>query len=175
VSRIEFEGDAPDPDHVQRVIMDEAEQGMRQACLALEGQWRALATPARRTGTYMRSITTEVTRVSATRIHGTVGTNLFYAPYLEYGTGLYGPNRQLIYPKRASVLRFPQPGNPGFTLAGRRRSGRAGAAAAYVYARYVRGIRPRRYAERAADLARATAMAAFRAAGARAAARLRAS
>lgn len=43
--------------------------------------------------------------------------------YVHNGTGLYGPRRALIYPRRAKVLRW-------------RRNG------GYVYARYTRGMRP---------------------------------
>lgn len=55
-----------------------------------------------------------------------VGTNLTYAPYQEMGTGIYGPRRQMITPKRSRFLRFKSGGQ-------------------WVYARAVRGSRPRWY------------------------------
>jgi hypothetical protein len=35
-----------------------------------------------------------------------VGTNVKYGPYQEMGTGIYGPKRTPITPKKAKVLRF---------------------------------------------------------------------
>lgn len=35
-----------------------------------------------------------------------VGTNLFYAPYVEYGTGLFGPAGQRIYPRHSKALHW---------------------------------------------------------------------
>jgi len=44
-----------------------------------------------------------------------VGTNVFYAPYQEYGTGIYGPKRRRIRPKQAQALRWAVGG--GFAFA----------------------------------------------------------
>jgi hypothetical protein len=172
VTTIETSGRRPPPEPVvRRIVLDEAERATRQACATVDREWK-LSAPAR-TGHYRRSITTEVRRTGNV-IRGRVGTNVFYAPFLEYGTGIYGPRRRPIRPKRAKALRFPQPGNPGFTLAGRVRSGRAGAGARFVYAAWVRGIRPGHYAERAFRAAEPKALAIFRAAGIRAGERIRA-
>lgn len=38
--------------------------------------------------------------------YATVGTNVKYAIYQEFGTGIYGPKRTPIVPKRARVLAF---------------------------------------------------------------------
>jgi len=35
-----------------------------------------------------------------------IGTNLFYARYVRQGTGIYGPRRQKIVPRRAKALVF---------------------------------------------------------------------
>lgn len=130
---------------VQQVLLAEAKDGITHAVLLHEAEWKRRAARSRRTGTYMRSITHRVERVR-NQIIGMVGSNVFYARYLEEGTGLYGPRNRWIVPKTKSVLRFPQPGNKGFTLAGRQRSGKAGNQAQWVFAKKVRGIRPRRYA-----------------------------
>ena len=53
-----------------------------------------------------------------------IGTKVFYAPYVEFGTGLYGPERRMITPVRGKFLVF--------TVGGRK-----------VFARAVRGMRPR--------------------------------
>lgn len=72
------------------------------------------------------SITSKVTKDGAELV-GIVGTNLDYAPYQEYGTGIYGPKGAPITPKRGRFLRFK-------TKAGQ-----------VVFARSVRGTRPRKY------------------------------
>ena len=35
-----------------------------------------------------------------------IGTNLYYAPYVEYGTGLFGPAGQRIYPRHSKALHW---------------------------------------------------------------------
>ena len=57
---------------------------------------------------------------------GVVGTNLEYAPYQEFGTGIYGPSGQPITPKRSSVLAFKVGGTT-------------------VFARSVAGTKPKRF------------------------------
>lgn len=59
------------------------------------------------------------------------GNDMPYAGYLEFGTGLYGPERRLIRPKKASVLAW---------------QGKDGK---MHFAKWVRGIRPKRVWERA--------------------------
>ncbi len=60
-------------------------------------------TTYRRTGTLGRSIAVgEVQGTTTLRVE--VGTNLHYAPYVEYGTGVYGPKGQPIRPRRAKAL-----------------------------------------------------------------------
>ncbi len=57
-----------------------------------------------------------------------VGTNLPYALYLELGTGIYGPKRRPIRPKRAKALHWVD-----------RNTGKD------VFATQVKGIKPRHY------------------------------
>lgn len=174
-----------DPGHykeARRIVIEEARKAMRDATFVTEANWKHRLVPGvrgYRTGHYARSITSDVTPLPEAlirtdgRITGVVGSNVFYAPYLEYGTGLYGPRHQWIVPKKpGGVMRFPEAGNPGFTLAGRQRSGRAGAMAKYVYARRIRGIKPRRYARDAALISRPVVMRRFQQAGHSAAERL---
>lgn len=134
---------------VDRVVSNGAMMAMRRGMLIVESEWKQRATRSRRTGHYMRSITSRVERTGNVVV-GQVGSNVPYARFLEYGTGLYGPRNRWIVPKRAKALRFPQPGNKGFSLAGRQRQGRAGAQARWVYAKRTRGMRPRRFARDAA-------------------------
>jgi len=37
---------------------------------------------------------------------GAVGTRVHYAPYVEYGTGLYGPKHRLIRPTTKKAMKF---------------------------------------------------------------------
>jgi hypothetical protein len=184
MSHVEVHG-GEDPGHykeAKRIVVEEARSAMQDAVLITEGAWKGRLVPGvrgYRTGHYARSITSAVTplpeAVESGVVHGTVGTNVFYAKYLEYGTGLYGPKHQWITPKRGKYLKFPAgpvgEGTP-FTWAGRRRSGRAGAMAKYVYAKRVRGIVPRRYARDAAFIAKPLVERRFKRAGADAAKRL---
>lgn len=59
-----------------------------------------------------------------------VGTNVAYSRYVHDGTGLYGPKRRKIRPKRAKALRFKGA-----------RYGKSG----YIYAHSVRGMRPNHF------------------------------
>lgn len=56
------------------------------------------------------------------------GTNVKYAAFQEFGTGIYGPRRRLIRPVNAKVLSWKS-----------RRTGKR------VFAKFVRGVRPKRY------------------------------
>lgn len=66
-----------------------------------------------------------------------VGTRLIYGPWVHDGTGIHGPRRRLIVPKRATVLRFKPKGS-----------------AVFVYARSVKGMKPNRYLTDALPAAR---------------------
>jgi hypothetical protein len=175
MSEVNITGGPMNPERAKEIVLDEAHKAMRLALAHTEATWKGRLVPGvrgYRTGTYARSITNNGGRREGDRITGTVGSNLFYAPLLEYGTGLYGPRHRWITPVKAHALRFPEPGNRGFTLAGRQRSGRAGAMARYIYAKRIRGIKPRRYARDAALIARPWVESIFRAAGQRAAERI---
>lgn len=67
-----------------------------------------------------------------------------YAPYVEFGTGIYGPRGGLIYPKTARVLSWATGGSTGAyaTSASGRRYYKSGAGTAgRVFARYIKGSR----------------------------------
>lgn len=66
-----------------------------------------------------------------------IGTNVFYARYVHDGTGIYGPRRQMIRPKRGRYLRFKPAGSRRF-----------------VYARAVSGMPPNRFLLNALSAAR---------------------
>ncbi|HEY65555.1 MAG TPA: HK97 gp10 family phage protein [Caldilineae bacterium] len=77
-------------------------------------------TTYRRTGTLGRSIAVEDrVRRSGNRYWIEVGTNVPYARFVEYGTGLYGPEKRLIEPKSAKALAWEVPGAALGKLGGR--------------------------------------------------------
>lgn len=57
------------------------------------------------TGILRGSIHSDVRNMGSETV-GIVGTNLEYAPYQEFGTGIYGPSGSPIVPVQASVLAF---------------------------------------------------------------------
>lgn len=84
------------------------------------------------TGHLRSSIQVEVRQYGGGRPAVRIGTNVKYARWVHDGTGLYGPRRRLIRPKKAKVLRFSG-----------RRYGKTG----YIYARHVKGMHPNPFLE----------------------------
>ena len=176
MSDVTIDGKPPmPPDKAKEIILSEGLKATRKALLLTEGYWKANLIPGvrgYRTGHYARSITSEAHR-EGDRIVGAVGSNLPYARYLEHGTGLHGPLHHWIVPHPPHrFMRWPEPGNPAFTLAGRQRSGRAGRGARWVFARRTRGMMARHYGRDAALKARPFAERFFREAGEAAARRI---
>lgn len=77
-------------------------------------------------------------RVEGAAVVGSVGSDLEYAKYVHEGTGIYGPRRQWIYPKRGNVLVFETKGPAGPMQRGQ--SGAARGSRQVVFARRVRGM-----------------------------------
>lgn len=69
--------------------LDGVKNGMGKACALVEGEAKHKA--PKDTGALRRSITSKVEADSNT-IDGTIYTPLEYAPYVEYGTGLFAEN-----------------------------------------------------------------------------------
>lgn len=63
-----------------------AEQAMKDACMLVERDAK-LNAPVGKTGELRNSITSEWNAEE-----GRIGTNLFYAPYVHQGTGIYAIN-----------------------------------------------------------------------------------
>lgn len=82
------------------------------------------------TGALLASITTQPKVSSGVRQSVLIGTPLEYAKYPEYGTRAHGP-------VRAKALRFKPKGSSVF-----------------VFAKWVRGVRPYRYAQKTLDQVR---------------------
>jgi hypothetical protein len=92
-------------------------------------------------GTLRASLHQQVT-VSADEVRGRVDTPLEYGLYLELGTGLFGPKKQVIRPVRAKALRFEVKGKKPVRGKGSR---------PVVFARYVRGVEGDRWLTRALE------------------------
>lgn len=134
------------PARIRQAYFEAAREQMAKAMIAAEAEVRRLV-PVK-TGHLRRSLTHTVQTHGST-IVGYVGTNVQYGLYLDQGTGLYGPKHQPIVPVKAKALRFPAPGDTThFSLAGRKRRGKAGQGATYVYAASVKGVKPMRFFER---------------------------
>ena len=69
--------------------LDGVKNGMGKACSLVEGEAKHKA--PKDTGALRRSITSKV-EVDGDTIDGTIYTPLEYAPYVEYGTGLFAEN-----------------------------------------------------------------------------------
>lgn len=73
-----------------------------------------------------------------------VGTDLEYGLFVHEGTGIYGPRGDVIRPVRAKALRWTAKANVGAP-------GRPRFARNVVFAKYVRGVRPRPFLKEALD------------------------
>lgn len=107
--------------------------------LALLVQAEAMKRSPVRTGTLRRSWNVTVSPAGDEAV---VASTLRYAPYVEYGTGLFGPRHQRITSPSGKVLAWPA-GNtgPNGTL---RQTGspRAGTQGQYAFARSTQGMHP---------------------------------
>ena len=77
-----------------------------------------------------------------------------YAPALEFGTGIYGPNGTPIYPKNASVLSWVPSGGEGKYVTAKtsgRKYYKQGGGGGRVFARYIKGMRPRPFMQAIID------------------------
>lgn len=83
-------------------------------------------------GVLRASIHTEGPRSSGNNVEAIVGTNVKYAKAQEEGTGIYGPKKQKIVPIRGKFLVFKRGGET-------------------IFARSVKGTRPKWYFRRAKE------------------------
>lgn len=165
-SSVTISGHGFDGPRVERAFRAAAFEQMQSGMHAVEAVTRARA--PYRTGHLRRSIISRVYWLGNTLI-GVIGTTVFYAPYLEMGTGLYGPRNRPIVPVKARALRFPAGGTasvfsggrrmggtagPGFRLSGQQRAGTAGSGANWVFARSVKGIKPIRFFRDSQEIAK---------------------
>lgn len=87
----------------------------------------------KRSGDTARSFRSDLDVTPNRSIRGRVFSNDDVVGYLEKGTGLYGPNRRRITPRRAQALRFRVGGQT-------------------VFARSVRGMKPQPFMRRSLEI-----------------------
>ena len=87
-----------------------------------------------KTGSLTASMQWRARRRGKFRYAGYVITRKKYAKWIDQGTGLYGPRKQYIRPKKANFLRFYWDKAGGI-----------------VYARRVRGVKPAKFSEQATE------------------------
>ena len=85
------------------LVTEEITKAMKQSTLTIEGEAKQLV--PHKTGSLRRSLVSQV-RPLLSGVEGLVGTNIQYGPYVEIGTGIYGPEKRPITPKTAKVLAF---------------------------------------------------------------------
>lgn len=90
----------------------EVTKAVNDAAIAIRNKARSYA--PHQHGTLQNSIHATPATVMANNVKATVGTNLDYAPYQEYGTGIYGPNPHMIeiLPTNKKALYWPGAAHP---------------------------------------------------------------
>src|SRR6266478_7285597 len=72
------------------IVLGALSEGLNKTAFAIEADAKTLA--PHDTGTLRDSLHTEPARPINLDMEAKVGTNLEYAPYQEFGTGIYGQN-----------------------------------------------------------------------------------
>jgi hypothetical protein len=67
---------------------------VRRATFELQAKVQGLVPKV--TSTLVRSITAKIDKGADGTVTGRIGTHLKYGPYVEFGTGVFGPNKQAI-------------------------------------------------------------------------------
>lgn len=153
-------GKPPTAAQVKRIIDQETDRALVDTARYVRSKAaqyppKANSASYQRTGTLGRSIAVGNIQRRYTERSIEVGTNLHYARYVEEGTGLYGPAKQLIRPKTAKVLAWRSVGaGTKLVASGLRRSRgqlrpRPDRDIYMVFARYTRGMRPWHYMRKA--------------------------
>lgn len=108
------------------VFEEAARAYLTKAGLMVEGRARELAPSDK--GTLRGSIKAGKVKKEWGEFSIKIGTNVSYAPYHEFGTGIYGKFNRPIRPKRARVLAWKSGGG-------------------WVFAKSVRGVKASKYLE----------------------------
>lgn len=111
------------------VTKDELSKAIMRTAFRVES--RAKANAPVQYGTLRGSINVQGPITSRNNVEAKVGTNVKYAPYQEYGTGIYAGNG-MIRPKRARVLAWKKNGK-------------------WIFARAVKGVKGKFYFKKARE------------------------
>lgn len=84
MSEIQFRGFDEVIESLDKIDGEKLEKALERACLLVERSAKQKAQVGRGTGDLARSIKSEVRN-----LEGIIYTNLEYAPYVEYGTGIF--------------------------------------------------------------------------------------
>ena len=114
----------------------------------LEVQRKAQKAVPRRTSRLRLSIVPELSSERPMPLSVRVGTNVKYAPYVEFGTGIYGPEKRPIRPKSRKALAWASKGGD-VVLAKGANAGKRG-----FIRRSIKGMKPRPYLFPALEAAR---------------------
>ena len=117
----------------QSVVNPAMNKFMNKAALMVLSKAKEKAPRAQ--GTLSGSINYKIRREGPFAV-ATVGTNVKYAPYQEYGTGVYGPRGVPITPKNKRVLAW-RTGSKSFM--GMKYGGQ------WHFAKSVKGVRPKKF------------------------------
>lgn len=116
-------------DNAPKIFNDYMGRAIQRIAFQIEAKAKINAPIDR--GGLRSSIHTEGPKQTLSGLEATVGTDLEYAPYQEFGTGIYA-GKGPITPKRARILAWKKDGQ-------------------WIFARSVRGVRPKRFFERAKE------------------------
>jgi hypothetical protein len=97
------------PGEAAQTVRRELELALRDTAMYLRSKMAQYPPPPpestyRRTGTLGRSYAFTPPELVGSKLVVNVGSNLYYAPWVEEGTGIYGPKGQPIVPTHAKVL-----------------------------------------------------------------------
>lgn len=115
-----------------QIVAREITSAMKDSTLAIENQ--AKQNVGFVTGTLARSISSVVAPLSGS-VKGYVSASASYARYVEEGTGLFGPQHQLIKPKNAKSLAWKGSGGMVFAKSSKGMKPRKFMRMAYYYTR----------------------------------------
>lgn len=111
------------------IVKEASKVALEQASLLVISKAKEKAPRDR--GTLSGSITYSI-RSAKNLLESVIGTNVFYAPFLEFGTGIHGAKKRMITPKKGSFLAWQKNGQ-------------------WIFARQVKGIKPKKYLKQGID------------------------
>jgi hypothetical protein len=154
-------GALPSATQVAAILREERQRALGDAMGIVVSEVRASI--PRRTGRTAERVTYLI-MVVGDQVIGQFIPGSKVLEWLEEGTGIYGPQHEVIRPRNAQALRFRNRGG--------RASGGAYRRGSWAFAAFVRGIKPRKYVEHAFTKTEARRQAALERGADRAAARI---